>query len=128
LSWFGAGPTGASQQDDTWTRGGMAGWDGTHSPDPDLPAPTGHGAASRTYFAFLSARVVLALALLVVMGGAALMGVGTASWLNWVAGVYALAALAVRLIPQRWIQQALAQGPLRLAATSTRKPCWSCLC
>jgi len=114
LSWFGAGPTGASQQDDTWTRGGMAGWDGTHSPDPDLPAPTGHGAASRTYFAFLSARVVLALALLVVMGGAALMGVGTASWLNWVAGVYALAALAVRLIPQRWIQQALAQGPLRL--------------
>ncbi|MEY4763786.1 MAG: hypothetical protein RI907_459 [Pseudomonadota bacterium] len=115
LSWFGAPPSQHSGHDEHWSRAGLAGWDGNSSPEhEEPPGGPGSGAAQRTYSAFLSARVVLALVLAIIVTGAHVFGVAVAPWIKALAGCYAVAALALRLLPLPWVDRAVSQGQVRL--------------
>jgi two-component system sensor histidine kinase PilS (NtrC family) len=110
LSWFGQSPTGASGLEEQWAQAGLTGW-GADAPVPELNGAT-LSEATRTYKAFLSARLVLALALLAVVTGAQALGTQPPAWMPGVAVAYALATATLRFAPMPWIDRTLRQGPL----------------
>ncbi len=92
---------------------GLTGWGGHPDDLATGDAARAAGSATRTYRAFLSARLVLALALLVVVGGAKVLGTPAPNWLGLVAMLYTGSTAVLRLIPLPWIDRALHRGPLR---------------
>jgi two-component system sensor histidine kinase PilS (NtrC family) len=110
LSWFGQHPTGASGLEEQWAQAGLTGWGAdVNSPDLNGGALT---EATRTHKAFLSARLVLALALLAVVMGAQALGTPPPDWMPVLAVTYALATATLRFAPTPWIDRALRQGLL----------------